>query len=97
MHPRGNDMSDRRGADPTLIHLQHTVDALDKRVTKLDEIPAQLAILNTNLQVLNNTLKIGALVFVTLFPVILTWNYFLGKESTTHGNVLAAQDRLKEK
>lgn len=98
-------MTDRRSLDPALLHLQHAVENLDKRVNKLDEVPTQLAILNTNLQVLNNTLKIGALVFITLFPVILTWNYFLGKELTGHGNVLAShatsiqkiEERMKEK
>ena len=83
-------MTDRRASDPAIIHLQHTVESLDKRVNKLDEVPAQLAALNTNLQVLNSTLKFGAIVFITLLPVILTWNYFLGKELTSQGNTLAA-------
>lgn len=85
-------MNDRRSPDLTLVHLTNTVDNLKADVEMLQKIPEQLATLNVSIQVLNNTLRIGSLVFIIMFPVLCTWNYFLGQSVTETKTKATAQE-----
>lgn len=85
-------MNDRRSPDVTLIHLSNNVDNLKSDVEALQKIPQQLADLNVSIQVLNNTLRIGSAVFIIMFPVLCTWNYFLGQSVTETKTKATAQE-----
>lgn len=61
-----------------LVRVETTVNTMKNQLTALTEIPTQLSSLNA-------TLKVIGAILVLCFPVLCTWNYYLGNVVTNQG------------